>query len=58
MRIRITGAERMDKSMKLGVLTVPLQGMPAEEAFAYLYSPYKGLMLQKAYATRHRRLHQ
>ena len=38
MRIRITGAERMDKSMKLGVLTVPLQGMPAEEAFAYLHS--------------------
>lgn len=28
----------MDKSMKLGVLTVPLQGMPAEEAFAYLHS--------------------
>lgn len=23
--------------MKLGVLTVPLQGMPAEEAFAYLH---------------------
>ena len=24
--------------MKLGVLTVPLQGLPAEEAFAYLHS--------------------
>ena len=27
-----------------------------EEAFAYLYSPYKGLMLQKAYAILHDRM--
>ena len=39
--------------MKLGVLTVPLQAMPAEDAFAYLAFPRRA-----DGGTRHRRLHQ